>query len=89
VARDVTEHAKPSRAVFLPFMMGRHFGVPFHRALQRRIILECLDHLVHARESGEIRTLPLTWAEARRERLRACRAPAAEGRQMPATSAAG
>jgi hypothetical protein len=48
-------------------MMGHHFGVPFHRALQRRIILECLDHLVHARESGEIRTLPLSWAEARKE----------------------
>ncbi|MBA3346109.1 MAG: hypothetical protein H0T44_12590 [Gemmatimonadales bacterium] len=67
VARDVTEHAKPPRAVFLPFMMGHHFGVPFHRELQRRIILECLDHLVHARESGEIRALPITWAQARKE----------------------
>jgi hypothetical protein len=67
VARDVTEHSKPPRAVFLPFMMGHHFGVPFHRALQRRIILECLDHLVHARQSGEIRTLPLAWADVRRE----------------------
>jgi hypothetical protein len=67
VARDVTEHARPPRAVFLPFMMGHHFGVPFHRALQRRIVLECLDHLVHARTSGEICTLPLSWGEARRE----------------------
>jgi hypothetical protein len=67
VARDVTEHARAPRAVFLPFMMGHHFGVPFHRELQRRIVLECLDHLVHARESGEVRTLPITWAEARRE----------------------
>jgi hypothetical protein len=67
VARDVTEHVRPPRAVFLPFMMGHHFGVPFHRALQRRIILECLDRLVHARASGEIRTLPLPWTEARRE----------------------
>ncbi len=67
MARDVTEHAKPPRAVFLPFMMGHHFGVPFHRELQRRIILECLDHLVHARTSGEIRTLPITWTESRRE----------------------
>ena len=67
VARDVTEHAKPPRAVFLPFMMGHHFGVPFHRALQRRIVLECLDHLVHAERSGDVRTLPITWAEARRE----------------------
>jgi hypothetical protein len=41
VARDVTEHAKPPRAVF-SFTRGHHFGVPFQRALQRRIILECL-----------------------------------------------
>ncbi len=67
MARDVTEHAKPPRAVFLPFMMGHHFGVPFHRTLQRRIILECLDHLVHARESGEIRMLPITWGQGRKE----------------------
>ena len=69
VARDVTEHAKPPRAVFLPFMMGHHFGVPFHRELQRRVIMECLDHVVHARTSGEIRALPLRWADARREGL--------------------
>ena len=67
MARDVTEHAKPPRAVFLPFLMGHHFGVPHHAALQRRIIMECLDQLTTARESGAIRDLPLTWAEARRE----------------------
>ena len=67
VARDVTEHAKPPRALFLPFMMGHHFGVPFHRELQRRVVLECLDHLVRARHSGEIRDFPVTWGEARRE----------------------
>ena len=63
----MTEHAKPPRAVFLPFTMGHHFGVPFHRALQRRIILECLDLLATAEHSGEIRDLPLTWAQARKE----------------------
>jgi hypothetical protein len=47
--------------------MGHHFGVPFHRELQRRIIMDCLDHLVHAEQSGEIRTLPMTWGQARRE----------------------
>jgi hypothetical protein len=47
--------------------MGHHFGVPFHRELQRRIIFECLDHLVHAEQSGEIRTFPVTWAQSRRE----------------------
>ncbi len=67
VARDVTEHAKPPRAVFVPFMMGHHFGVPFHRELQRRIVLAALDRLGKAERSGEIYDLPVTWAEARRE----------------------
>ncbi len=67
VARDVTEHAKPTRAVFVPFMMGHHFGVPFHRDLQRRIILDALDRLTHAEQSGEIYAVPITWAQARRE----------------------
>ncbi len=67
VARDVTEHCKPPRAVFLPFMMGHHFGVPFHTQLQRRIILAALSRLTAADESGEIYTLPVTWARARRE----------------------
>ena len=48
-------------------MMGHHFGVPFHRELQRRIILEALDLLLTAQHSGEIRSLPVTWAQARRE----------------------
>jgi len=67
VARDVTEHATPPRAVFVPFMMGHHFGVPFHWDLQRRIVLEALDRLGKAERSGEIHDVPVTWAEARRE----------------------
>ncbi len=67
VALDVTEQAKPPRAVFVPFMMGHHFGVPFHRELQSRIIKEALTHLVEAKRSGEVRRMAVTWAEARRE----------------------
>ena len=67
VARDVTEHVKPPRAVFVPFRMGHHFGVPFHRELQRRLILDALGLLETATESGTIVDLPLTWAQARRE----------------------
>ncbi len=48
-------------------MMGHHFGVPLHRELQQRIILAALDHLVMAQRSGEIETIPVTWAQARRE----------------------
>jgi len=67
VASDITEHIKPPRAVFVPFMMGHHFGVPFHRELQRRIIGEALKHLVEAKRSGEVRKIPMTWAAARRQ----------------------
>jgi hypothetical protein len=67
VALDITQHAKPPRAVFVPFMMGHHFGVPFHRALQRRIILEALDRLSTVEQSGDIHSIPITWAQARRE----------------------
>ncbi len=67
VARDVTEKVKPPRAVFLPFMMGHLFGVPFHRQLQRRIIQESLEHLVNATDSTRIKDLEITWATARAE----------------------
>ncbi len=67
VALDITEHVKPPRAVFLPFMMGHHFGVPFHRALQRRIILQALNRLDAVEQSGDILQIPITWAQARRE----------------------
>jgi hypothetical protein len=67
VARDVTTQVRPPRAVFVPFRMGHHFGVPFHTALQRRIILEALRFVEEAEASGEIRDLDVTWAEARIE----------------------
>ncbi|MDQ6785231.1 MAG: hypothetical protein M3033_00230 [Acidobacteriota bacterium] len=67
VALDVSRHIKPPRAVFLPFMMGHHFGVPFHKELQRKIILQALDLLTTAKRSGEVKMLPLKWAKARRE----------------------
>ncbi len=67
VAHDITEHTRPPRALFVPFMMGHHFGVPFHRELQRRIMLEALGRLAGAEQSGEIASLPITWAQARRE----------------------
>ena len=67
VARDITEQVRPPRAVFVPFMMGHHFGVPFHRELQRRILLAALDRLTAAEQSGDLYPLPITWAQARRE----------------------
>ena len=69
VALDVTERAKPPRAVFVPFRMGHHFGVPFHRSLQRRIIMDALAYVEQAQVSGDVLRLPITWAQARREGL--------------------
>ena len=67
VARDVTEHVKPPRAVFVPFRMGHHFGVPFHTEVQRQVITSALDLLTTATESGTIIALPLRWADVRRQ----------------------
>ena len=67
VARDVTEAIKVPRALFVPWPMGHHFGAPFHRNLQRRIILAALTLLEEATEPGTIRDLPIKWADVRRE----------------------
>jgi hypothetical protein len=67
VARDVTEHVKPPRAVFVPFRMGHHFGVPFHRQVQRQVITSALELVTTATQSGTILDLPLRWADLRRE----------------------
>jgi hypothetical protein len=48
-------------------MMGHHFGVPFHKELQRRIILEALDFLTAAQDSGDVKMLPTKWSQARQE----------------------
>ncbi len=66
-ALDVTEHSKPPRTVFLPFMMGHLFGVPFHQQLQREIILTALNFIETAGTSGDVYSFPKTWAEARKE----------------------
>jgi hypothetical protein len=47
--------------------MGHHFGVPFHTALQRKVIMEALHLLQAAEASGTIATLPIKWVEVRRE----------------------
>jgi len=66
VARDITAASRAPRAVFVPFMMGHHFGVPGNAGLQRAIIMAALRFVAEARHSGEIRDLPYTWNLARR-----------------------
>ncbi|MGI8787112.1 MAG: hypothetical protein ACR2HG_05040 [Pyrinomonadaceae bacterium] len=53
--------------MFLPFMMGHLFGVPFHRDLQREIITTALERIEKAKRSGDIYFFPKTWARARNE----------------------
>ncbi len=60
---------KPPRALFVPFRMGHHFGVPFHVDVQRQVILAALDLVTAATRSGEIRDLPLRWTDVRRQGL--------------------
>ncbi len=67
VALDVTEHIKPPRAIFLPFMMGHLFGVPFHKSLQKEIILTGLERIEKAEKSGDVHFFPKTWAQTRKE----------------------
>jgi len=47
--------------------MGHHFGAPFHSTLQRRVVTEALQLLRIAEASGTIVTLPIKWADVRRE----------------------
>ena len=67
VSLDVTQQIKPPRAMFLPFMMGHHFGVPFHVELQKRIIREALGRIASAETSGDIHYFSMSWAQARKE----------------------
>jgi len=67
VALDITEHAKPPRAIYMPFMMGHLFGVPHHRQLQRQILLTLLDRITTAQQSGDVFFFDYTWAQARKE----------------------
>jgi hypothetical protein len=47
--------------------MGHHFGVPLHRNLQKRVLLEAFDLLGTAQVSGTVRDIPIKWADIRRE----------------------
>jgi hypothetical protein len=67
VAKDVTAAVKVPRAVFVPWPMGHHFGVPFHTEIQRKVILTALAAVQTIEQSGTIIELPIPWAEVRRQ----------------------
>jgi hypothetical protein len=55
------------RAVFVPWPMGHHFGAPFHRDIQRKVIFSALDALRSVTHSGSIVDLPIRWTDVRRQ----------------------
>ena len=67
VAKDVTEAIKAPRALFMPWPMGHHFGVPFHNELQKQVVIEALKLVYTVGQSGTIETLPIKWADVRRQ----------------------
>jgi hypothetical protein len=67
VAKDVTTAVKVPRAVFVPWPMGHHFGVPFHTEIQRKVILTALQAVQTIEQSGTIIELAIPWAEVRRQ----------------------
>jgi hypothetical protein len=67
VAKDVTAAVKVPRAIFVPWPMGHHFGVPFHTEIQRKVILAALEAVQMIEQSGTIIELAIPWAEVRRQ----------------------
>lgn len=57
----------PSQMARSVIGMVAHFGVPFHAALQREVVTKALQLVLAAEASGTIVTLPIKWADVRRE----------------------
>jgi hypothetical protein len=54
VGRDITEHARPPRAVFVDYPMGNECGRPGNVAEQRRIVRAAFAALAQITEPGTI-----------------------------------
>lgn len=63
LVREITEQVKPSRALYLEHPFGHTLGDVGEKALQRRILLECLEAASHPAEPGTIHDLPYRWTK--------------------------
>lgn len=63
LVREITELVKPSRALFVAHPFGHTLGDVGDRALQRQILLDCLQATTDVTEPGTIRTLPYRWTK--------------------------
>lgn len=60
---EITRQVKPSRAVFVEHPFGLTLGDVGDRALQRRILLDCLAAATEPDPPGTIRDLPYRWTK--------------------------
>ena len=61
VARQITEMARPPRAVYLRYPLGNIFGEVDNAPQQRTILRDALQVIDTAREPGVIVDLPYLW----------------------------
>lgn len=54
VGRDITEHVRPPRAVFVDYPMGNEIGRPGNVEEQRKIVRGAFDALPSMTRAGEI-----------------------------------
>ncbi len=62
-ARDITESAKPPRAVFVDYPLGNQTGIPHDPGSQTAILRAALHTFETARQPGVIVDLPFRWHE--------------------------
>jgi hypothetical protein len=61
IQRELTEKARPPRAVFLRWPFGHPLGEPFNVPQQRWVLLEALRVLADTQTPGTIVDLPYLW----------------------------
>ncbi len=58
---EITIKSKPSRLLFLERPFGLTFGDAGEAALQKQILLRCLEEGIRFREHGGVLELPFRW----------------------------
>ncbi|MBI3993143.1 MAG: hypothetical protein HY342_07700 [Candidatus Lambdaproteobacteria bacterium] len=61
--RDLGAQVMPPRSVFVNFPMGNPFGRPHDVTMQRRILMDALEHVARANTPGALVDLPYAWGE--------------------------
>jgi hypothetical protein len=62
-AVDITASVNPPRAVFLDYPLGHTAGPPERPDIQRQILKQALEALIHIKTPGTVETLPYIWPD--------------------------